>query len=130
MQAERLRQQHVFSLRISDLQQRIYADYQVYVAEQDAFILKNRNSPYEFSDTFPCGEADIIRSFEAYQKRRDAFLRSPALRSETFRLKTVEEWLTFSEKVHYTFSLYLWNRNHERITVRHFVNAHSIFALP
>lgn len=124
------RERHEYNVRMHLLLQRVYADYLAYVADQEAFLLHHRNNPHEIRDMFPCGEADIIRTYKQYQKRRTAFLRSTSLRSETHAFRTREEWLTFSETLRYTFDLYRWIRNHELLTIRHFVDPHSVFALP
>lgn len=127
---EQQRERHEYNVRMHHLLQRIYADYIAYIAEQESFLLHHRNNPHELKDMFPCEETDIVRTYKQYQQRRNAFLKSSALRSETHAFQNIEEWLTLSETFHYTFDLYRWIRNHELVTIRHFVNAHSIFVLP
>lgn len=127
---EWMRQEHARSLAFSALQQKIYIDYRTYVADQDTFLLRHRNAPWEIRDTFPCPDRDIIRTFAAYQQIRTEYLHSSALRSETARLHTIDEWVEFSTCVSYTFALYLWIRNHELLTVRHFIHPHGIVSLP
>lgn len=126
----RLQSEHAQTLAFSDLHQKIYADYLAYVADQDAFLLRNRHTPWEISEAFPCPEHDIVRSFVVYQQRRTAFLHSSVLRSETHQLRCMADWIAFSATVTYTFALYLWIRNHEMLTVRYFVAPHNTFALP